>query len=447
MDVIDEQRNMEKYFPAVDRDAMFCIGCASFGHRFAACPLRNCRLCGSIAGDHTLFGCSAVHLSVPPQSEKPESEFKPGRGKGKDKAKRKGQVPAVADTGTAAPAPAQPSKCPYCLEDCIHTFVCPLLWRTFVRDPASNRSADKISTACYVCGLDDHFGGDCKKNTSEHISGRRFSRDDDIWSRKYALLFSDLTKMSPSTRLQVPNNGIASAAVISLNQEAKRIKTGQGEKNSYSRPAQASLAAQAVESDITGSGGNIQGTVNKQQIPSSSRAQAAANMTCEQASTKSRTRKRRKVNGQVQSALINTTLSNCSAVPALGTATTTAANTKFKAQGIQQTKTKEAHVQGFRESQPVAASAATVVQPLPQVQVKGAGQGQGQIQTPTSAPNKKSSARRQRRCRASKKARAAAEVANGAGEQGSKQTSSMGNAQAGFRARRSRQRNKAASLA
>ncbi|CAK7564277.1 MAG: hypothetical protein SEPTF4163_002164 [Sporothrix epigloea] len=442
MDAIDEQRNLEKYFPAVDRDAMFCIGCASFGHRFAACPLRNCRLCGSIAGDHTLFGCSTVPLSAPTQGGWPESEPKPERGKGKDKAKRKGQAPAVADTDTAVPPPAQPSKCPYCLEVCVHTVVCPLLWMTFVRDPASKRSADKISTACYVCGLDDHFGGDCRRNTSEHISGRRFSRDDDIWSSKYALLFSDSIKLSSSSRLQAPINGIASSAGTPLNQEAKRIKTGQGEKDSYSRPAQASLTAQADESGNTGSAGKIKGTVSKQQTPSSSKAQAVADIPCEQISTKSRTHKRRKADGQAHSALIDTALSNCSAVPALATATTTEANVKLKTQGVLQKKTKEAHVQKFQKSQPATASAATAAQPVSQPREKRA--GPGQIQTPAAALNKNSSTRRQRRSRPSKKARVAAEVANAAGKQSSKQTGSVGKTKAGARKCRGKRRNKVA---
>ncbi|CAK7271182.1 hypothetical protein SEPCBS119000_004470 [Sporothrix epigloea] len=252
MDAVDEQRDLKKYFPAVDRNAIFCIGCASNGHRFAACPLRNCRLCGGITVDHTLFGCPAVALDTLTQSDKrSESELKPLHGTGKDKPKNKNKAAAVSNTGTAAPG--QPSQCPYCLEECIHEVVCPRLWTTFVSDPASKRSDYKIWTACYVCGLDNHFGGDCKSNTGMHLSGRQFSRDDDIWSHKYASLFSEMKKSRSCAKVEAAGNGAGSAAVAPQSRKAKRLKAGQDDKIVPTHSSQVHSASQAAKSGNTGS--------------------------------------------------------------------------------------------------------------------------------------------------------------------------------------------------
>ncbi|ERT01657.1 hypothetical protein HMPREF1624_02909 [Sporothrix schenckii ATCC 58251] len=145
-------------------------------------------------------------------------------------------VPVVAsesaEPGEAAKSESAASTCPFCLKDNIHVGTCPRLWQTFVPSPTSKRSAAEISTACYFCGLDDHFGGDCKDNTGEHISGRRYALQDDVWNRKYVLQFSDLTKVKSFTGPSVLDTDAASTTVLvvrgSKRQKKAHAGTGDG---------------------------------------------------------------------------------------------------------------------------------------------------------------------------------------------------------------------------
>ncbi|KIH93130.1 hypothetical protein SPBR_02880 [Sporothrix brasiliensis 5110] len=166
--------------------------------------MRTCKFCGSSADEHMLFGC----LTVPVASES-------------------------AEPGEAAKSESAASTCPFCLEDNIHVGACPRLWQTFVPSPTSKRSAAEISTACYFCGLDDHFGGDCKDNTGEHISGRRYALQDDIWNRKYVLQFSDLTKVKSFTGPSVLDTDAASTTVLVVrgSKRQKKAHAGAGDSN------------------------------------------------------------------------------------------------------------------------------------------------------------------------------------------------------------------------
>ncbi|CAK7219517.1 hypothetical protein SCUCBS95973_003842 [Sporothrix curviconia] len=488
----DEQRKLKKYFPAVAQDAVFCIGCASYGHRITSCPLRSCRLCGSIAGDHTLFGCPAVSTAVLTVSEKPEPEPEPssnkGRGGGKAKAKGKSRVATVPEANIAAPS--QPAKCRYCLEDCIHAVACPLLWRTFVHNPASKRSADEMSVACYVCGLDDHFGGDCKDNTGEHISGRQYSRDDDIWSRKYALLFSDLTKTRPFPGFGAADGGNAAAAAAPPKRETKRVKTGRGNETANHQPSEPAQAAQAAPAapatqaaPAAQAGGNASGKNKRKgkakgknkQAPSLTKIQTASpNKQAEQAGASPKSRKKRKASGQQQPASLNVALPNRPAAPnpAKGTpaaaqssqqvahkapaSTVPAAQPKPQPQS-QQKKTRGGQAQAQTKVQAtVQTSAQAPAQAPAQGDVRSNGQiGQGQAgqgQTGEAAKGKaKKATRRPRMSKEMKKAQTAARAANAAEGQGRGQESAQanggGDTQAGGRRSRSKPRNEAAAQA
>ncbi|KAL1898839.1 hypothetical protein Sste5346_003249 [Sporothrix stenoceras] len=253
---------MERYFPAVTKDAVFCIGCASVGHIFEACPLRTCKLCGGSSDEHLLFGCPTVDLS---ELSKPTAIV------------AEDGTPKLTGTETAP-------KCPICQEDVTHFVACPLLWRTFVRNPTNKRSAAEISTACYFCGQDDHFGGDCKDNTGEHLSGRRYERQDDVWNRKYVLQFSDLTKTTPFTGVVTTEKRAVPSVTVLVVRESKR------QKKANTNGSDASKTEQKKGSQQTGHAGG-----NAKANPSSN---AAANVAQEQGKGKRKKKGKGKAGGE-----------------------------------------------------------------------------------------------------------------------------------------------------
>ncbi|CAK7211635.1 hypothetical protein SBRCBS47491_001191 [Sporothrix bragantina] len=466
MAITDEQRKLKRYFPAVTPDAVFCIGCASYGHRVAACPLRSCRLCGSTGGDHTLFGCPAESSALVTAESLADRNQGDGRNKGKGKAKSKTATAPEANTAV----PPQPSKCRYCLEDCIHTVVCPLLWRTFVHNPASKRSADKISTACYVCGLDDHFGGDCKDNTGEHISGRQYSRDDDIWSRKYALLFSDLTKTKPFPGFDAADGGNAPAAVAQPKREAKRVKTGRVDEAANPQASQASQApqtaqpAQAAQAGVNagGRGNNMGGKGNNMQAPNLPGAQAASSKQAEQAGTNAKSRKKRKANGQQQPASLNVALPNRPAAPKAAQSTPAAAeaiNTRAAVAQAAQNASKAQKTAAPTQPQPKKTGGGPAQSRIPaHVQAQAQAQAQAKEKGKEAVPNRnnqpgqgqggeaaggkaKATRRRQNRTKQGGNVRAAEVVAGTTGGQGIGQANGETKSQARRRRNRGGPRN------
>ncbi|CAK7198216.1 hypothetical protein SEUCBS139899_000874 [Sporothrix eucalyptigena] len=423
MDIADEQRKLEKYFPGVAKDAVFCLGCASYGHRFAACPLRSCRLCGSNTGGHTLFGCEAIP-TVSETSEEP---------KGKSKARAKGKGKAAVTSQATPASSASPSKCRYCLEDCIHGDICPMLWRTFVHNPASKRSADEISTACYVCGLDDHFGGDCKDNTGEHISGRQYSLDDDIWSRRYTLQFSDLSKTRRFTGSSIMvNDGnlpAAASAAAQPKREAKRAKIGQSDENTAPQVPKA-------DANANGGGGNRgkgKAKGSNKQAPGPANPLAVQNKPRQADAGANPNSKKRKAKGQQPDSL-NVVLPNRSAAPkpATGPAAVAAPTPVVPATAKAKPAPQKAAIPATAPAVvlamgPVTAPATSIVQRQPK---KGKGK---QAQDQNNQPGKKKGgkagkgqAEEEPRTRRSRK-RKAAQKATGA--RGNAQGSCQGNDQ------------------
>ena len=276
-----ELQELSRYFPSVAKDAVFCVGCASYGHSLRFCPLRTCRICNACIDDHALFGCPAlsptdvVFRKIAPLKTASIKKGKNKNRKGKGKGKETEQSIAEADW-VPEPDNRPAQKCKLCLEVTAHRDVCPMLWTTFVPNPCLKRKAGQISVSCYFCGSGGHFGGDCSKNKGEHLSGRQFSRPDDIWCQKYAQQFMGGVTPDSKTPHKAPvassANGVSE---IARPANAKRAKTSADQNTLPGRPKppQAPSPAQ-VQKNTSGQPGAP--ALSKTQIKKANRRQRLA---------------------------------------------------------------------------------------------------------------------------------------------------------------------------
>lgn len=132
---LDQRR---RYFPKVSDEAIFCLTCAQYGHRTAACPVTTCKYCH---GDHFKYECLTRQRCT----------------KCKQLGHTKGSCPEK-----LAVAPGEAAmQCAVCeLHD--HTEMnCSELWQTYRPQPGNVKKVRSLPVFCYCCGNDGHFGGDC----------------------------------------------------------------------------------------------------------------------------------------------------------------------------------------------------------------------------------------------------------------------------------------------
>lgn len=191
---VDELRT---YFPGVPKDATFCISCASYGHRSNHCPANTCRFCGDKSEDHLSLGCP---------------KHRPCQQHRHDKAAGGGRVPAG---GKPATKSGPKISCAMCGSPVHSMDDCPQVWCTYFPSPDKAHRVRELPVFCYYCGEAAHFGADCLLNHGEHLSGRQYSVQDDIWSSRYSALFID----KKSSNLSVVALDATAAVVGSVSQE------------------------------------------------------------------------------------------------------------------------------------------------------------------------------------------------------------------------------------
>lgn len=277
-----DQELSDRYFPRVPKDAVFCVGCASYDHTIDICPWQICRLCGGCEGGHTQFGCPTLsnqHEPVdvtglsPPRQIEHTSDVQVPAAHSADKMQ---DSPNDEANGRQTRSP----KCPFCLEESDHLGACPLLWRTFVPMPAAKRMASQISASCYFCGRGGHFGGDCEQNTGEHLSGRRYSLRDDIWSCRYALQFVDqLMAGDQDERTALVKTQAPGRATTSTQRKRAKLEKHSAHASNNGTPSQKKGKAKHTQPPKTGQAATNQGAGQsgaKAQIPKSGKGKQPA---------------------------------------------------------------------------------------------------------------------------------------------------------------------------
>lgn len=127
-----------RYFPQVSDDAVFCLTCAQYGHKTAACPETTCKYCH---GDHFKYECLTRQRCI----------------KCKQLGHPKGSCPEK-----LAVAPGEAAmQCAVC-EFHDHTEKnCSELWQTYRPQSGNVKKVRSLPVFCYCCGNEGHFGGDC----------------------------------------------------------------------------------------------------------------------------------------------------------------------------------------------------------------------------------------------------------------------------------------------
>ncbi len=163
-----ELREIQKYFPGVPADAVFCVCCSRSGHRAAACPEKTCKFCKTT--DHTVGRC-------------------PTRQRCK-KCKQLGHTRSTCQEKLAL-APGEADECAFCASPHHLEGACTVFPRSHRAEVDHDQKVQSIPAYCYFCGSDKHFGGDCAKNKGVHLSGRAFTVDDGIWSAAIRDMYID----------------------------------------------------------------------------------------------------------------------------------------------------------------------------------------------------------------------------------------------------------------
>lgn len=133
--------HMQRYFPGISGDAIFCVLCASSGHRQDSCPSAICRFCQTL--DHPSYSCPTRRRC--------------------SKCKQLGHI-ADDCREKLALAPGEGVECAFCqAQD--HTEVdCVEFKRTYWPDENNIRKIKDIPVYCYCCGAKGHYGTQCGLN-------------------------------------------------------------------------------------------------------------------------------------------------------------------------------------------------------------------------------------------------------------------------------------------
>ncbi|EFX03670.1 arginine methyltransferase-interacting ring finger protein [Grosmannia clavigera kw1407] len=197
---VREVDELRMYFPGVPEDATFCISCSSYGHRAKQCPAKTCKFCGDKSENHLTLGCPKYRICQ--QHQQP----------GNDTAVGVDRVPA---DGKSATEPEPKISCAMCGSWGHSMDKCSQIWCTYLPCPNKARKVRELPVFCYYCGEAAHFGADCVLNYGEHLSGRQYSLQDDMWSSKYSALFIDET----SPNFPIVTLDAMGAEVVSAGQE------------------------------------------------------------------------------------------------------------------------------------------------------------------------------------------------------------------------------------
>jgi len=153
----EELGQLDKYFPGLPEEAVFCVLCASRGHRARECPSRTCKFC---EGKHPSTQCKTRQRCAKCQQ----------LGHHKSECQEK-----------LALAPGEYVECAFCIGHDHLEDQCPMLWRTYHPIPGQVARVQSIPAYCYYCGSKAHFGGDCAENKGIHVSGRTYDKADGLW--------------------------------------------------------------------------------------------------------------------------------------------------------------------------------------------------------------------------------------------------------------------------
>ncbi|KAL1863155.1 hypothetical protein VTK73DRAFT_6419 [Phialemonium thermophilum] len=138
--------HLQRYFPGLAGDAVFCVLCASASHRLAFCPYRVCAACGT--SDHAAYEC-------PARTQCPKClSFNHGVDDCLDADPE--QLIDTIERGRSV-------WCLFC-KDVTHTdFDCQGLMRSYWPPPAAGavRRVRNMRVYCYYCGKSGHFGDEC----------------------------------------------------------------------------------------------------------------------------------------------------------------------------------------------------------------------------------------------------------------------------------------------
>ena len=128
----------ERYFPGVPADALFCVLCASSGHREDRCPNTVCRFCQ--ATEHASWSCPTRRRCLKCKQL--------GHGSGDCQEK-------------LALAPGDGAECAFCQSHDHTESKCAVFRRSFWPDEANVGKVQNLPIYCYCCGGEGHYGTEC----------------------------------------------------------------------------------------------------------------------------------------------------------------------------------------------------------------------------------------------------------------------------------------------
>lgn len=130
--------HLQRYYPGIPEDAVFCVLCTSTAHRQDACPSKICRFCQ--AQDHPAHFCpTRKRCLICKQLGHPVEDCQ-------EKLSR---------------APGEDTECAFCQGGDHEEENCVVFRRSFRPGENDIRRVKSIPIYCYSCGAEGHFGTQC----------------------------------------------------------------------------------------------------------------------------------------------------------------------------------------------------------------------------------------------------------------------------------------------